>query len=91
MAQVIGDICTPTGKYVKDGEDKTSWAKCGILLKTDKGFRIKLDTVPVGGGEQGCWLQVFEKDNRQGQSQGSPTQRPSASSQDVGKDEDLPF
>ena len=89
MAEVIGDVCAPTGKYLKDGEEKTSWAKCGVLMKTDKGFRIKLDTVPVGGEGQGIWFSVFEK--REGGSQGSSNQTPSRASGGVGKDEDLPF
>ena len=88
MAKVIGDICAPTGKYLKEGEEKTSWAKCGILMQTEKGFRIKLDTVPVGGEGQGIWFSVFEKDTP---SQGSAQQTPSRPSQDVGVDDDIPF
>ncbi len=80
MAEIIGRICAPTGKYLKDGVEKTSWTRCGILMKTDKGFRIKLDTIPVGGGEgQGIWFSVFEEE-RQGQSQGSSQQTPSRAS-----------
>lgn len=90
MAKVIGDICAPTGKYIKEGEEKTSWTKCGILMETDKGFRIKLDTVPVGGEQQGIWFSVFEK-KEQGQSQGSAQQTPSRASQDVGDQDDIPF
>lgn len=88
MAKVIGDICAATGKYIKDGEEKSSWAKCGVLLQTDNGFRIKLDTIPVGGTEQGIWLSVFEK---QDQSQGSSKQTPSAPSQSAKNDQDMPF
>jgi len=88
VAKVIGDICAPTGKYLKEGEEKTSWAKCGVLMQTDKGYRIKLDTVPVGGEGQGIWFSVFEKDTR---SQGSGTQRPSQASQEVNDQDDIPF
>ena len=88
MAKVIGKICAPTGKYLKDGEEKTSWARCGVLMKTDKGFRIKLDTIPVGGEGQGIWFSVFEEE---GQSQGSSNQTPSRPSQGVDDKGDIPF
>ena len=88
MATILGDICAPTGKYIKDGEEKTSWAKCGILMETEKGYRIKLDTVPLGGEGQGMWFSVFPKED---QRQGSSNQSPSKPSQEVGKDEDIPF
>ena len=39
MAKVIGDIMFPGGKYIKDGEEKTRWLKCGVLLETEKGMR----------------------------------------------------
>lgn len=85
MAKVIGDLCAPTGKYIKDGEEKTSWTKCGILMETDKGFRVKLDTVPVGGGEQGVWFSVFEKREQSTgqQSQAQPTQKPKDDQDDI--------
>ena len=85
MAKLIGKICAPTGTYIKDGEERTSWSKCGVLLKTDKGFRVKMDVVPIGGDG---WFSVFEEE---GQSQGSGTQTPSRPSGEVGKDPDLPF
>jgi hypothetical protein len=95
MATVIGDVCAPTGKYIKDGEEKTSWAKCGVIMETDNGLRIKLDVIPVGGTEQGIWLSVFEKDNKKGQSQGSSNQRPSRPSQErthqPKPEDDIPF
>lgn len=64
MATVIGDIMAPIGKYIKDGEEKTRWLKCGILLQTDNGQRIKLEALPVGVEAGGLWLSVFEpRDN----------------------------
>lgn len=83
MAKVIGDVCAPTGKYVKDGEEKTSWMKCGVIMQTEKGMRIKLDGIPIGGTEQGIWLSVFEK-------QESRQSRPSGGQQS-GDQDDIPF
>lgn len=89
MAKVIGHLCAPTGKYIKDGQEKTSWTKCGILMETEKGFRVKLDTVPVGGQEQGIWFSVFDPDPPQ--SKGSAPKAPSSPSQEVDKDQEMPF
>ena len=92
MAKVIGDICAATGKYIRDGEEKTSWSKCGILLETEKGFRIKLDTVPLGGVEQGIWFSVFPKeDRRQGTAPQAASQPTQAAQQPIGIDDDIPF
>ena len=87
MAKVIGNLCAPTGHYIKDGEEKTSWTKCGILMETDKGFRVKLDTVPVGGTEAGIWFSVFPIEDRR---QGSAPQSSSRASQGQ-QDEPMPF
>jgi hypothetical protein len=89
MAKKIGNLCAPNGTYIKDGEERTSWIRCGVLLETDKGFRVKLDTIPVGGEGHGIWFSVFEDD--QGHGQGSapkPAQKPS---QDVDPDREIPF
>ena len=83
MATVIGKIMAPTGKYIKNGEEKTSWSRCGVLLETEKGFRIKLDVIPIGGDG---WLSVFEDDDK-----GSGTQQPSRATQAVDDKEDIPF
>ena len=59
MAKVIGDLMAPGGKYLKDGEEKTRWLKCGIVLETDKGLRVKIESIPV---EWDGWLNVFDKE-----------------------------
>ena len=88
MAHKVGDIVAPLGKYIKDGEEKTRWGKCGALIQTDKGMRIKLDLIPVSVGEQGMWLSVFEDDS-------SPQQKastaPAASQAAPAKEPDVPF
>ena len=85
MAKLIGKICAPTGTYIKDGQEKTSWTKCGVLLETEKGFRVKMDVVPIGGDG---WFSVFEEED---QSQGSAPKTPSRPSQGVGDQDDIPF
>jgi hypothetical protein len=63
MARKVGDLMVPNGKYIKEGEEKTSWLKCGVMLETDKGTRIKLDCVPTAADWDG-WMSVFaDKDD----------------------------
>jgi hypothetical protein len=65
MARKIGDLMAPNGQYeTADGETKTRWIKCGVMLETDKGPRIKLEALPVGGDFDG-WLSVFEEKPKQ--------------------------
>jgi hypothetical protein len=62
MATVLGDLKFPGGSYkANDGSEKTRWIKCGILLQTDKGMRVKLESIPVGIAPDGGWFSVFEK------------------------------
>jgi hypothetical protein len=75
MARKIGNLVFPTGKYIKDGEEKTSWMRVGVLIETDKGLRIKLDAIPVVTGDNGLWLSVFEEDSNPRQ-QAQPAQQP---------------
>jgi hypothetical protein len=87
MARVIGDLCFPAGKYVKDGQEKTRWMKVGILLETDKGMRVKLDAIPVVTGDNGLWLSCFEKDEPQQGFREKPAPAPAQGD----LDDDTPF
>jgi hypothetical protein len=60
---VIGDIMFPTGKYqTREGEEKTRWLKCGVLMQNTEGnYRIKLEAMPLGVEPDGAWFAVFEK------------------------------
>jgi hypothetical protein len=84
MAKVIGKIAAPGGTYIKDGEEKTRWINCGILLETDNGMRIKLDALPVNMGEG--WLSVFPPDEKRQQTETTAPQRKA-----VASDPDIPF
>jgi hypothetical protein len=94
MASRLGDVMFPNGKYMKDGQEKTSWLKCGTLLQTEKGMRLKLDALPVNMDEG--WFVIFEprEDNRQAQSGSQqPKQEGFRGTADnaVDPDSDLPF
>ena len=46
-----------TQRYTQNGEEKTKWINCGAVLETAKGFRVKLDAIPVGFDG---WFALFE-------------------------------
>lgn len=45
------------GSYVKDGQEKTKWHKCGVVLEGDKGMSLKIESLPVNFDG---WLSFFE-------------------------------
>jgi hypothetical protein len=98
MAQLFGEIMAAGEKYVTDSGEKTRWIKCGVLLQTDKGFRIKLESLPVGRVPGALWLNVFEPKEKEApkqQSQGFRKSDPAPSAapkqDELGDDSDIPF
>jgi hypothetical protein len=87
MASVIGDLMYPTGKYIKDGQEKTRWMKVGVLIETDKGMRLKIEAIPVVTGDNGLWLSVFEP--RDSQAEAKPARPQATSTPDP--QQDVPF
>lgn len=60
MTKVVGDVMYPNGKYIKEGEEKTRWLKCGALFETEDGrLRLKMEAMPTVM-EEGPWFAVFE-------------------------------
>ncbi|MCW5687100.1 MAG: hypothetical protein KIT76_00995 [Pseudolabrys sp.] len=57
--------------FVKDGAERSFWTECGVAWphKDGRGFRLKLDAVPVGGVIE---LRVNEPSARK-QSDSDPT------------------
>ena len=86
MAKKIFDVAVATGKYMKDGVEKTRWLNCGVVLKNDNGnYSLKLEAMPLGAEFDG-WFNLFTPQPRQQQQQPSPP--PPAP--DV-FDDDIPF
>lgn len=58
--QKIKNAVAACGKYTNaQGEEKTSWVKCGSLFrKNDNEFVLKLDAVPTGDFEG--WINFFD-------------------------------
>ncbi len=97
MAKLIGEIMFPNGKYNTQEGEKTRWLRCGVLLETDKGFRIKLEALPVGATqvnqsgepENGLWFMVFEP--REKQQDGFRDKPAQAAKKTPEQDDDIPF
>lgn len=79
----IKRLVVPSGTYVKDGEEKTSWLNIGHILSDGQKTKIKFDCLPVG--EFDGWVQVFDVDEPGAAPRAAaPAAAPSAK-------EDLPF
>lgn len=53
MAKHKYDVCVAR----KGKDDKTYWNKVGVILQTDKGHALKLESIPVGWDG---WASLFE-------------------------------
>lgn len=53
MAKVRYDVCVAQ----KGKDDKTFWRKIGVVLQGDKGFSMKLESIPVAWDG---WASLFE-------------------------------
>ena len=48
MARVKWEVVAVTGKYkAADGQEKSRFTKIGVVMETDKGLRLKMETVPL--------------------------------------------
>ena len=82
------------------GRDKPVWLKCGVVFVDEGGSvdkaRMKLELLPIPDNEGNIWLNFFEADNNQGQSnegfKPSGYDEPSDQSQSSGiGGDDIPF
>lgn len=49
-------------KYKSGNEEKTRWVNIGVILQNDKGFSLKLESIPVNWDG---WASLFEpKDDK---------------------------
>ncbi len=79
----IKRLVVPSGTYVKDGQEKTSWLTIGSMLKAEDGkVKLKLDAMPVCDFDG--WVNVFDLDDDNRPAAPAPAPAPAA-------DTDLPF
>jgi len=79
------DVVAITGEYTNaQGETKKRYMNCGVILKTDKGFSLKLEAIPTGSDG---WFQLYEPKERDQPRQQPQQQAPVADFEDT----ELPF
>lgn len=83
MSKKQYDVVAVTGTYTdKNGVEKKRYLNCGVVIRTDKGFSLKMECYPVGGDG---WFMLFEPRN-------NTEQKPApASAPNPEFDDDLPF
>jgi hypothetical protein len=89
----IFDVVSSAGSYKNaEGEDKTRWIKCGMVVKNAESGKmsLKLDCIPVGKAQDendhGIWFALMEPRPYQ------PAQaRPSAQNPEAMADDKIPF
>jgi hypothetical protein len=70
---------------IKGKDDKTYWKQIGVVLQNEKGFSLKLESIPVGWDG---WASLFEPKAKEPTSK--PAQAPATKAiQDL--DDDIPF
>lgn len=90
------DVVATVGQYEKDGQTKYLTRKVGVVVKTQKGYRLKIDATfnPAGcprADDGGVWLALFEpKDDQQRPAQQSPQRSQQAATRDALEDY-IPF
>ena len=85
MSKKKYDVVAVTGQYTdRDGNEKNRYVNCGAVIKTEKGFSLKLEVIPV---ESNGWFMLFEPTERSNnQAQSAP-----APAEDNELDDDIPF
>lgn len=55
------EVLASTGKYTdKNGQEKSRWTKCGIVMETKNGgLALKMESMPVGNEFNG-WFTLAE-------------------------------
>lgn len=83
---VTHELMARAGSYTdRDGNEKTRWQKCGILIEKDGRLSVKLEALPIGFDG---WLSCFEP--RQDDKPQRPKQRQDDGSVG-GMSDDIPF
>lgn len=91
------DVVATVGKYEKDGQTKYLTRKVGVVVNTQKGFRLKLDASfnPAGcpvGEDGSIWLAFFEpRDDQQQAPRNASKPEPAKPRGDDKFDDDIPF
>lgn len=55
-------LVVAAGNYTVQGQEKTRWIEIGRVLKAPNGYKVKLDTIPVGWNG---WAEMVDIEPRQ--------------------------
>jgi len=80
---VTHDLCARGETYTdRDGNEKSRWVKCGVIIEKDGRLSVKIESLPVAFDG---WLSAFEPKEKQ-------PARPARQSRAAELDgEDIPF
>jgi hypothetical protein len=86
---VYKELVVATGKYTNaQGEEKTRWSRIGRIMKSEKGYKMKIDTIPL---EWNGWAEMVEPEQRNAQAAGGAAPAQKAAPVVSTAAEDLPF
>lgn len=60
--EVYKKLVVAAGNYTVNGQEKTRWITIGKLLKSPKGVKVKIDTIPL---EWNGWAELVDPDNEE--------------------------
>lgn len=84
MSKKKYDVVAIVGKR-SDG--KANYVNCGVVIQTDKGFSLKLNSIPAGNEWNG-WFSLFEPKPRNGDSAPAAQSSPP---RETDLNDDIPF
>lgn len=76
------EVIAKAGTYESNGETKTRWHKCGVVLESSKGLSLKLESLPIVFDG---WLNLWEPKAKDGEK--GPAKRGSVHDME----DDIPF
>lgn len=83
MATHKFDLVATAGTYTdKQGNEKKRYVKCGVVMESEKGMSVKIESLPIGFNG---WLSCFEPKPAEGR-----TRKPD-SGMPADMDSDIPF
>jgi hypothetical protein len=60
--EVYKKLVVAAGNYTVNGQEKTRWISIGRLLKSPKGVKLKIDTIPL---EWNGWAELVDPDQEE--------------------------
>jgi hypothetical protein len=81
------DVVASLGKYTDaQGNEKTRYLNCGLVVETENGLSMKLNAIPVGNEWNG-WFNLFEPNKQESKPAADPPK--AATGSGAGKPDDF--